>query len=154
MVDLTLDSVRKWQFWSFSGSYLNIRVFCFECPSCFWRQLQGEGTCQKKLDVKTFLFSSSNKETQRCNGRKSRLSKLLLLVQKQLKIYNIRDNILEANLFALQQLLSTAILYCIVWHYNICTDLHCLSSGAKLVICQEHVRHTCVHREVAKAGWR
>ena len=51
-----------------------------------------EGTHQKKLDVKTFLFSSSNRETQRCNGRKSRLSKLLSLVQKQLQKYNIRDS--------------------------------------------------------------
>ena len=54
--------------------------FCFECPSRFWLQLRGEGTYQKKLDVKTFLSSSSNRETQRCNGRKSRLGKLLLLV--------------------------------------------------------------------------
>ena len=43
----------------------------------------------KKVNVKTFLFSSSiNGETQRCNGRKSRLSKQLSLVQKQLTKYN------------------------------------------------------------------
>ena len=45
----------------------------------------------KKLNVKTFLFSSSNTETQRCNGRKSRLSKLLSLVQNQLQKFNIRE---------------------------------------------------------------
>ena len=71
--------------------YVNIRIFCFECPSRFRLQLQGEGTYQKKLNIKTFLFSSSNRGTQRCNGRKSRLSKLLSLVQKQLQKYNIRD---------------------------------------------------------------
>ena len=71
--------------------FTNIRIYCFECPSRFRLQLQGEGTYQKKLDVKTFLFSSSNRETQRCNGRKSRLSKLLSLVQKQLQKYKIRD---------------------------------------------------------------
>ena len=45
---------------------------------------------QKRLDVKAILFSSSDRETQRCNGWKSRLSKLLSLVQKQLQKYNIR----------------------------------------------------------------
>ena len=45
----------------------------------------------KMLDVKTFLFSSSNRETQRCNSQKSRLSRLLSLVQKQLQKYIIRD---------------------------------------------------------------
>ena len=60
--------------------------FAFECPSRFGLQLQGEGTYQKKLDVKTFLFcSSSNMDTQRCNGRKRRLSKWLSLVQKNYK---------------------------------------------------------------------
>ena len=73
------------------SSFVNIHVFCFECPSRFWLQLQGEGTYQKKLDVKTFLFSSSNRGTQRYNGRESRLSKLLSLVQKQLQKYNIRE---------------------------------------------------------------
>ena len=73
--------------------FTNIRIYCFECPSRFQLQLQGVGTCQKKLDVKTFLFSSSNRGTQRCNGRKSRrLSKLLSLVQKQLQKYNISDS--------------------------------------------------------------
>ena len=71
-----------------------IRKFCFECLSRFWLQPQGEGIYQKKLDVKTFLFSSSNRETQRCNGQKSRQSKLLSLVQKQPQKYNIRDSYL------------------------------------------------------------
>ena len=39
--------------------------FCFECPSRFGLQLQGEGIFQKKLDVKTFLFSSSYREPQK-----------------------------------------------------------------------------------------
>ena len=66
-------------------------VFYHECPSRFQLQLQGEGTYQKKLNVKTFPFSSSNRETQRCNSRKSHLSKLLSLVKKQLQRYDIRD---------------------------------------------------------------
>ena len=45
--------------------FTNIRIYCFECPSRFQLQLQGVGTCQKKLDVKTFLFSSSNRGTQK-----------------------------------------------------------------------------------------
>ena len=35
----------------------------------------------------------SNRETQRCNGRKSRLGKLLSLVQKQLEKCIIEDNL-------------------------------------------------------------
>ena len=71
--------------------FTNIRIYCFECPSRFQLQLQGVGTCQKKLDVKTFLLCSSNRKTQKCKGWKSRLSKLLSLDQKQLQKYNIRD---------------------------------------------------------------
>ena len=56
---------------------VNIRIFCLECLSRFQLQLQAEGTYKKKLDVKTFLFSRSDRGTQRCNGRKSHLSKLL-----------------------------------------------------------------------------
>ena len=56
--------------------------FCFECPPHFQLQLQREGTYQKKFDVKTFLFSSSNMETQRCNGQKSHLSNLRLFCPK------------------------------------------------------------------------
>ena len=47
----------------------------------------------KNLNVKTFLFSSSNREIQRCNVQKSRLSKLLSLFQKKLQKYNIRDKL-------------------------------------------------------------
>ena len=65
--------------------------FFFECPSHFLLPTPRGSYISKKLDVKTFLFSSSNRETQRCNGRKSRLSKLLSLVQKQLQKYNSRD---------------------------------------------------------------
>ena len=36
----------------------------------FWTVLVGKGTYLKKLDVKTFPFSSSNSGTQRCNGQK------------------------------------------------------------------------------------
>ena len=71
--------------------FTNIRIYCFECPSRFQLQLQGVGTCQKKLDVKTFLLCSSNRKTQKCKGWKSRLSKLLSLDQKLLQKYNIRD---------------------------------------------------------------
>ena len=66
--------------------------FCFKCPSRFQFQLQREGIYKK-----TFLFSSSNRETQRSNGRKSRLSKLLSLVRKQLHKYNIRDNLISKH---------------------------------------------------------
>ena len=38
--------------------FVNICIYCFECPSRFRLQLQREGTYQKKLDVKIFLFSS------------------------------------------------------------------------------------------------
>ena len=60
---------------------------------CFYVRfgLLFQGTCRKKPDIKTVPFSSSNKETQRCNGLKSRLSKLFSLVQKQLQKYSIRD---------------------------------------------------------------
>ena len=70
------------KYWSF---------FCFECASRFRLQFQGEGKYKKKLDVKTFFFSDSNRLAQRYNCRNSRLSKLLLFVQKQLQQYNIRD---------------------------------------------------------------
>ena len=53
--------------------------FTFSTPTPRGRHIS------KKLDVKTFLFSSSNRQTQRCNGQKSRLSKLLSLVQKSYK---------------------------------------------------------------------
>ena len=40
--------------------FINICIYCFECPSCFRIQLQGEGTYQKKLNREfTLLFSSS-----------------------------------------------------------------------------------------------
>ena len=51
----------------------------------FPTQLQGERKYKKNLDVKTFLFGSSNRGTQICDSRKRRISKLLSLVQKQLK---------------------------------------------------------------------
>ena len=38
-------------------------------PLRFWLLLQGEGTYKRKLDIITFPFSSSNRGTQRCNGR-------------------------------------------------------------------------------------
>ena len=76
----------------------------FEYPSRFRLQLQGEGSYQTKLDIKTFFFSRSNREAQRCNGQKSRLSKLLSLVQKQLQKYNIRDSISVS--YVLQQLIE------------------------------------------------
>ena len=72
--------------------FVNIRIYCFECPSRFRLQLQGEGTYQKKLDVKTFLFSSSNRGTQRCNGRKSHLSKLLSFVPNQRLPYKLVED--------------------------------------------------------------
>ena len=54
--------------------------FTFSTPNPRGRNIS------KKLDVKTFLFSSSNRETQICNGRKSCLSKLLSLVQNSYKL--------------------------------------------------------------------
>ena len=48
-----------------------LRFFCFECPSCFRLQLQGEGTYQKKLDVKTFPFDSSTRGHWSYNGWKT-----------------------------------------------------------------------------------
>ena len=51
------------------STFVNIRIYCFECPSCFRLQLQGEATYQKKLDVKTFLFSSSNRGTDAMVGK-------------------------------------------------------------------------------------
>ena len=69
-----------------------ISIYCLECLSHFQLQLQGEGTYKiKKLHVKTFLFSSTNRGTKRYNGWKTCISKLLLFVQKQLQNYNIRD---------------------------------------------------------------
>ena len=40
--------------------FVNIHIYCFEYPSRFRLQLQGEGTYQKKLDEKTFLFSTED----------------------------------------------------------------------------------------------
>ena len=62
---------------SFERQYsvlVNIPIFCFECPSCF------------QLQKNPFLFSYSNRgRTQRCNSRKSHLSKLLSFVRKKLQ---------------------------------------------------------------------
>ena len=65
-----------------------IIVYSFEKIT---RATPGSSLVSNKARHKTFLFSSSNRGTQRCNGQKSRLSKLLSLVQKQLQKYNIRD---------------------------------------------------------------
>ena len=52
-------------------------------PFTFWTPTPRERHISKKLDVKTFPISRSISGTQRCNGRKSRLSKLLSFVPNQ-----------------------------------------------------------------------
>ena len=60
---------------------------------CFYVRfgLLFQGTCRKKPDIKTFPFSSSNKETQRCNGRKSQLSKPRSFFPNQRLPYKLVD---------------------------------------------------------------
>ena len=59
--------------------------------SFFGLLLLGKTTYQKKLDVKPSPFSSSNRGKQRCNDRKSRLSKLLSFVPNQRLPYKLVD---------------------------------------------------------------
>ena len=53
--------------------------------------LHGEGAFKKKLDVKTFPFSSSNRGNQSCNDQKSHLSKPLSFVSNQRLPYKLVD---------------------------------------------------------------
>ena len=55
------------------------------------RLLHGVGTYKKKLDVKTFPFSSSNRGNLSCNDRKNHLSKPLLFVSNQRLPYKLVD---------------------------------------------------------------
>ena len=55
-----------------------------------WFLFQGEGTYPKKLDLKTFPISSSNRGHQSCIGQKCRLSKKSWFVWKRLQKYYIR----------------------------------------------------------------
>jgi len=69
--------------------FFQTSLFLLRLPLLFGPLIQGEGTYLKKLEVKTFPFSSSNRGTQRCNGRKSRLSKLLSFVPNQRLPYKL-----------------------------------------------------------------
>ena len=63
--------------------FFQTSLFLLRLPLHFGLLLQGVGTYQKKLHVKTFPFSGINRGTQRCKGRKSRPSKLLSFVPNQ-----------------------------------------------------------------------
>ena len=69
----------------------NKSLFMLWFPVRFGFLLHSEVTYLKKLDVKTFSYSSSNSGTQRCNGRKSHLSKLLSFVPNQRLPYKLVD---------------------------------------------------------------
>ena len=115
--------------------FVNVQVFLPWMSLTFSTPTPRERHKSKKLDVKIFLFSSS-RETQKCNGRKSRQSKLLSLVQKQLQKYNIRDKRILAQVVSygkrLRQIWSKAI-----------TDLHFFTFHAlfawlwELLLCLE-----------------
>ena len=60
-------------------------------PLRFGLLFQGEGTYPKKVDVKTFPISSSNRGHQSCIGRKCRISKKPSFFRNRLQKYYIRD---------------------------------------------------------------
>ena len=77
-----------WKTWFYFRKYSYLLLwmsFTFSTPTPRERHIS------KKAWHKTFIYSSINRGTQRYNGRKSRLRKLLSLIQKQLQKYNIRD---------------------------------------------------------------
>ena len=75
----------------FKRHFWQLNIFWWEENGGKKRKCKGKAHV-KKAWCKTFLFSSSDRETQRCNGQKSRLSKLISIVQKQQRKYNIRDH--------------------------------------------------------------
>ena len=72
--------------------YFKPAYFCFDLLNILESCSNGKAHYQnKKLDIKTFPLSNSNSGTQRCNGWKSHLSKLLLFVPNQRLPYKLVD---------------------------------------------------------------
>ena len=92
----------KYVMYFFQTSLILLRL-----PLHFGLLLQGEGRNPIKLNVKTFLFSRSISGTQRCNGRKSRLSKLLSFVPNQRLPYKLVEIDKEMDILFLRFLIFT-----------------------------------------------
>ena len=87
--------------------FFQTSLFLFWLKLHFGLLLQGEGRNPIKLNVKTFLFSRSISGTQRCNGRKSRLSKLLSFVPNQRLPYKLVEIDKEMDILFLRFLIFT-----------------------------------------------
>ena len=83
-------------------------------PLHFRLILQGEGTYQKKLHVKTFPFPSTNGGHQRYNGQRSHLSRPL----------SFQKGVLKSHLFYIIQRYSFKIQVSIIFEFE--TKSECL----------------------------
>ena len=119
--------------------------FTFSTPTPKGRHIS------KKVRRKNLpLYSSSIRETLRCNGRKSCLSKLLSLVQKQLQKYNIRDltcyvmSYFCSSAFGLSNI--TKFHFQLTTPKNLCSSQSAISTGTLLFYNQvDRIRSLC-HR--------